>query len=178
MDSINKNQEEDNFKNLAGAEALEKVKALAKKAGSCMMCTNLNGTGPFATRPMGAEEIDEDGNFWFLSASDSHKNKEITADSRVQLVFQGSSYSDFMTLYGKGTISKDKQKIKDLWDPMMKNWFTEGEDDPRITVLKFAPSEGYYWDTKHGQAVAFAKSMIGSLIGKTMDDSEEGEIKV
>ena len=26
--------------------------------------------------------------------------------------------------------------------------------DPRITVIKVTPSDGYYWDTKHGNAVA------------------------
>ena len=59
----------------------------------------------------------------------------------------------------------------------MKTWFTEGKDDPRITVIKFTPEEGYYWDTKHGQVVAFAKQMIGAALGKTLDDSIEGELK-
>jgi general stress protein 26 len=177
MDSINKNQKEDNFKNLAGQEALDKIKTLAKAAGSCFFCTGIVTGKPFDTRPMSAEKIDEDGNFWFLSSSDSHKNSELQADPAAQLLFQGSSYTDFMTLYGKATISTDKQKIDELWDPLMKNWFTEGKDDPRITVIKFTPTEGYYWDTKHGQAVAMIKSAIGAIKGETYDDSIEGNIK-
>jgi len=93
------------------------------------------------------------------------------------LLYQGSSYSDYLSLYGKVTISRDKQKIEELWDGMMKNWFTEGKDDPRITVLKFTPTSGYYWDTKHGNTVAFVKSIVGSVIGQTYDDSIEGNIK-
>ena len=27
-------------------------------------------------------------------------------------------------------------------------WFTEGVRDPRITVIKVTPEDGYYWDTK------------------------------
>jgi general stress protein 26 len=178
MDSINKNQQEDNHKNLFGGEALEKIKLLAKKASSCFFCTAITTGAPFQTRPMAAEVIDDEGNFWFLSPSDSYKNKELEQDPHVQMLFQGSPHSDFMTLYGRVEISRDPQKIKDLWDPMMKNWFTEGIDDPRITVLKVIPTEGYYWDTKHGEAIAFVKSMIGSAIGKTMDDSIEGKITV
>jgi hypothetical protein len=34
MDSINKNQKEDNLKDVYGQEAIEKIKELAKKAGS------------------------------------------------------------------------------------------------------------------------------------------------
>ncbi len=177
MDSINQNQKEDNFKNLIGAEALEKIKELAEKANSCFFCTKIITGEAFATRPMAPEKIDDDGNFWFLSASDSHKNKEIEADSAVQMLFQGSTYSDFLTLYGKAAISKDKAKIEELWDPIMKTWFTEGKDDPRITVLKVIPTEGYYWDTKNGMAVAMIKRAIGAVKGETYDDSIEGEVR-
>jgi general stress protein 26 len=177
MDSINKNQPEKNKENLIGKEALEKIRDIAGKAGSCFLCTKING-GSFETRPMSPEKIDEDGNFWFLSADDSHKNKEIAEDSSVQLVFQGSAHSDFLSINGRAEISRDKNKIDELWDGIMKTWFTEGKDDPRITVLKVVPTGGYYWDTKHGNAVAFAKMAVGAVIGKTLDDSIEGKISV
>ena len=51
-------------------------------------------------------------------------------------------------------------------------------DDPRITVIKVTPSEGYYWDNKHGNAEAGPKMMIGAMIGKTLDDSIEGKLDV
>src|SRR4030095_6199649 len=110
--------------------------------------------------------------------NDSHKNAEIQQDDTVQMLFQGSKHSDFLSVYGHATISKDKNKIKELWEPLIKTWFTEGVDDPRITVIKVEPSEGYYWDTKHGNVVAFMKMAIGAATGKTLDDSIEGKIKV
>lgn len=70
------------------------------------------------------------------------------------------------------------QKIKELWDPILKTWFTEGVDDPRITVIKVETKEGYYWDNKHGDAIAFIKMAAGAALGKTLDDSIEGEVKV
>lgn len=30
--------------------------------------------------------------------------------------------------------STDKALIKELWEPILKTWFTEGQDNPRITV--------------------------------------------
>lgn len=177
MNSINKNQPEKNKENLLGEDAIKKIKALAKKAASCFFCTNING-GNFSTRPMAPEQIDDEGNFWFLSASDSHKNKEISIDASVQLLFQGSPHSDFLSINGRAEISRDKNKIDELWDDITKTWFTEGKDDPRITVIKVTPTDGYYWDTKHGEAIAFAKIIIGSISGKTLDDSIEGKIKV
>jgi len=54
-------------------------------------------------------------------------------------------------LHGKASISRDKEKIKQLWEPVVKTWFTEGVDDPRITVIRVTPNEGYYWTTKHAK---------------------------
>ena len=96
----------------------------------------------------------------------------------MQLLFQGSSYSDFLSLYGTATISKDKSKIKELWEPILKVWFTEGIDDPRISVIKVVPEEGYYWDTKHNMAIGLVKRLAGAIVGKTLDDSIEGTVRV
>ena len=127
---------------------------------------------------MSVQKIDNDGNLWFLSANDSHKNYEIENDSFVQLLFQGSNYSDFLNLYGTAIVNQDKATIKELWQPMLKTWFTEGVDDPRISVIKVEPIEGYYWDTKNNIAIGLIKRMAGALIGKTLDDSIEGNVKI
>ncbi len=178
MDSINKEQPEDNCKDLNGEEATQKIKELSKKAKVCLFCSNIKTGKAFSTRPMAVQQVDDEGNLWFLSANDSYKNEELTNDNTVQLLFQGSSYSDFLTLYGKAIISKSKEKIKELWEPILKDWFTEGIDDPRITVIKVEPKEGYYWDTKNSMIVGLVKRVAGAIVGKTMDDSIEGSISV
>ncbi len=178
MDSINQQQEEENYKDLRGSEAGKKIADLAKKNNTCFFCTSIETGKPIAVRPMAIQKVDESGTFWFLSANDSHKNQEVKDHSEVQLLFQGSAHSDFLSIYGKATISTDKALIKDLWEPILKTWFTEGVDDPRITVIKVETVSGYYWDNKHGDAVAFVKMGLGALLGKTMDDSIEGTLKV
>jgi len=178
MDSINQQQPENNFENLHGTEALKKIKELTDKSSSCFFCTDIHTGKPFFTRPMSVQKVDDEGNFWFLSSNDSHKNNEIKNDSYVQLLFQGSDYSDFLNIYGRATISADKEKIKELWKPILKTWFTEGENDPRISVIKVEPAEGYYWDTKHNAAVGLIKRAAGAIMGKTLDDSIEGNLSV
>jgi len=176
MDSINQQQEEKNHQDLIGEEAAAKIKELAKDANTCFFCTAMSEGKPMNVRPMSIQKVDDEGNFWFLSANDSHKNADIKSDTHVHLLFQGSKYSNFLSIYGTASISSDKETIKELWEPILKTWFTEGVDDPRITVIKVETKEGYYWDNKHGNAVAFAKQLIGAAIGKTMDDSIEGNL--
>src|SRR4051794_17602948 len=108
MNSINQEQPEENFENLQGTEASKKIKELAEKASTCFFCTNINTGKPFSTRPMSVQEVDDNGVLWFLSANDSHKNSHLSTDPTVQLLFQGSDYSDFLNLYGTATISTDK----------------------------------------------------------------------
>jgi general stress protein 26 len=178
MDSINKQQSEENFKNLSHAEAQEKIKDLIEKAkNTCFFCTRIRTGEAFSTRPMSVQKIDGDGTLWFLSPIDSDKNEHLLHDPAVQLLFKGSEHSDFLSLYGNALVSRDEQKIEELWEPLLKTWFTEGRDDPRITVIHFTPEHGYYWDTKHAQIVAFAKQMIGAATGKTLDDSIEGNLR-
>ncbi len=177
MDSINQQQPEKNHEDLQGKEAVKVIRELAGKAKTCFFITAIQTGKPLHIRPMSVQDIDDQGNFWFLSADDSHKNEELDQDDRVQLLFQGSAHSDFLSIYGKATVSRDRQKIDELWEPIIKTWFTGGKDDPRITVIKVEPEEGYYWDNKHGNAVAFAKMMVGAAIGKTLDDSIEGQVK-
>jgi general stress protein 26 len=178
MDSINRNQPEDNHADLQGAAARKKVKELAEKASSCFFCTTVAHDQPFTTRPMAVQKVDEDGSLWFLSANDSYKNREIANNPVVQLLFQGASYTDFLHITGMATITEDKQKIKELWNPFLKVWFTEGENDPRISVIKVDPVEGYYWDTKHNKIVVMVKRVVGAITGKTLDDSIEGNLSV
>src|SRR6476469_9134743 len=106
MDRINA-QQKDNIKSLEGADAIEKLTELAKKAETCFFCTNIKTGLPFSTRPMSFQDIDEEGNIWFMSSNDSEKNKEIQSDPFVQLLFQGSAHSAFLMVYGIAEIDED-----------------------------------------------------------------------
>lgn len=178
MDSINQNQPEDNYDDLASREAVQKIKEIVERAQTCFFCTSQSLAGADSSRPMRVQQVDDEGNLWFLSADDSSKNKELASNPKVTLYFQGSPHSDFLQLCGIATVSRDKARIKTLWHFMLKTWFTEGEDDPRITVIKVVPTDGYYWDNKHGNTVAGIKMLIGAAVGTTLDDSIEGRLQV
>jgi len=178
VDSINQNQPEKNHQDLGGPDAVKRIKAVVAKSDNCFFCTAAATGESGGVRPMNVRDVDDDGNLWFLSARDSHKNAEIARDPTVRLMFQGSTHSDFLHLSGRATVSTDKARIRELWEPLLKTWFTEGVDDPRITVIKVTPTGGYYWDTKHGNAVAGVKMLIGAAIGRTLDDSIEGRLHV
>lgn len=99
MDSINQQQPEKNHEDLHGNQAGQKIKELAEKADTCFFCTKITTGQPLKVRPLSIRKVDEDGNFYFLSASDSHKNADIQTDPQVHLLFQGSEHSDYLSVF-------------------------------------------------------------------------------
>ena len=175
MESINR---EHKRHNLVGHDAVERIADAVEKTETCFFCTHAAaGDRTSGVRPMAVRDVDDEGNLWFLSADDSHKNHELEADPRVHLYFQGSPRSGFLHLMGRATVSHDKEKIKELWSPLVKMWLTKGVDDPHITVIKVTPTKGYYWDDKHGGALTGVKMLLAAEVDTTLDDSAEGTVR-
>jgi general stress protein 26 len=164
-------------KNLIDKKAISKMQEIVKDQRICMFATNLSEI-PFSVCPMSAQEVSEDGHILFLSSADSDHNKKILADSRVQLIFSKTSESEFMSVYGKATISKDKEKIDKIWDPLTRAWFPKGKNDPNLTVIEVFPEDAYYWDTKDGQIVSMIKIVASAMTGEQMDGGVEGRLSV
>lgn len=119
-----------------------------------MFCTDLERL-PITTRPMSRRETDAEGNLWFLSGEKSNKNFEIKEDKRVQLIFMNSSEHEYLSVFGEAFFYTRKEKIEEKWTPAAKAWFEDGKDDPNLSVIRAAPSESYFWDTKAGKLVRY-----------------------
>lgn len=164
--------------NLTQQKAVQKLKELSEDARICMFCTELDQI-PNNSRPMSLQECDSDGNLWFISSSSSNKNFEIKEDNRVQLYFMNNSNSEYLSVYGKAFIYKDKNTIEDKWSALANAWF-DGKDDPDVSIIRVAPEDTYYWDTKAGKLVSLLSFAAAALSGgKTdNDDGVEGELHV
>jgi general stress protein 26 len=167
--------EKDSIQNLNGVSAGSKIKELAENSRSCCMLTALNQL-PIKTRPMAVQKVDARGCIYFLSHRTSDKNSEITASPYVQLVFINEGKAEYLTLYGKAFIYHSQSEIDEMYSPFANNWF-DGKDDPNISIIRFEPEEGHYWDTKHNKVMQMAGILIGAVTGKQMDDGVEGNLK-
>ena len=87
-----------------------------------------------------------DGTLWFLTRSSSDKVDEIFEDQKVTLTFAEPKDSVYVALKGTASVNQDRAKIKELWNPMYKAWFSGGETDPQIAVLKVNVHEGDFWE--------------------------------
>ncbi|HEY8961021.1 MAG TPA: pyridoxamine 5'-phosphate oxidase family protein [Luteolibacter sp.] len=177
MASISQNQPEHRA-DLSGKAAIDKIKEFVEETRSCFFCTEVATIGMTHGRPMEVRRVDEAGTLWFLSSDESHKNEELLHDPRVRLYFQGASGSDFLELSGMAHVTKDAEKVRELWDPALEAWFAGGMTDPRITVIRVTPTEGYYWDTQVDADVEGVKMRMGAALREMLAESVEGRLRV
>lgn len=162
---------------LAGPAAVDKIQDLVKEGDSCFFCT-LGIDGELHARPMTVMEVGDSGQLWFFTEADSLKNVELDRDPRVTLFFKEGDNSGHLKLDGTATEVDDPATIHRLWSPKLRAWFTEGPDDPRISLLRVDPASGEYWDNRHGAAVAGIKMLFGALTAQRMDDGVHGKLKL
>jgi general stress protein 26 len=161
--------------NLSGPEGIAKIADLIKGIRICMM-TTAAGDGSFDSRPMAMQDTTFDGTVWFLTQSESGKIGEIKNDDHIALLFADTSNSKYVSAKGRAIVTQDKAKIHELWNPMFKAWFPEGEDDPRIRVLQVKVTEAHYWEASSSKLVLYAKYLAAAVTGGKVDVGKQGEV--
>ena len=163
-------------KNLEGSEALKQIITLVKHVRSCQMITGF-GKRPISVRPMAIQKIDDSGRMYFLSEKNSEKIVELGEDDAMQITITNDNDSEYLNLFGSAEIYRDQKEIDEIYSFFADNWF-KGKDDPEITIIRFNPEKGYYWDTRHGKIVQFAGMVAGAISGKPLSDGVEGKIEL
>jgi len=163
------------FKQLRGFEGLEKIGSLIKGIHIAMLVTAA-GDGSFDSRPMGVQAKDFDGTLWFLTRNESGKVHEIHDDSHVTLIFADPSNSKYVSAKGRAYVHEDRGKLHELWSPMYKAWFPEGENDPAIAVLRVDISEAEYWEASSSKLVRGVKYLAAAATGGAVDVGESGKV--
>lgn len=133
------------------------------KAAKVAMFTTINGDGTLASRPMVAQQMDEEGLIWFFTSRESGKIEDLHKHPQVNVAYSDVDNNQYVSLSGRGKLVRDKAKIKELWDPTMKAWFPNGEDDPDVALISVKPDTAEYWDStssKFVQLIGFAKAIL------------------
>jgi general stress protein 26 len=179
--SEQENAHDQNHKELSGQEAYAKMAELMDGIRIAMM-TTVVGDGTIHARPMAVQEkanfADSGGTLWFLTRSSSETVDEIGQDRHVTLTFAEPKDSKYIALKGMASVSQDRGKIKELWNPMYKAWFPKGEEDPEIAVLRVQVQEGEYWEASSSKLVMMAKYAAAAVTGGSVAVGESGHVSV
>ncbi|MDX5346272.1 MAG: pyridoxamine 5'-phosphate oxidase family protein [Hymenobacteraceae bacterium] len=153
-------------------ENLEKLIEKIKDVKIAMM-TTIDESGNLHSRPMATQQVKEDGVLWFFTGHASGKTSEIKQDSHVNISYSKPDDNLYVSVAGKATEVRDKAKIEELWNPMMKAWFPEGKDDPNISLIKVTIESAEYWDSPNSAVVHLIGVVKATLTGEPYKTSDQ-----
>lgn len=159
-------------------QSVDKLVELMKEVSTCMLLTNERFNDNLSGRPMGIAKVEADGTMWFFAKLMSQKVEELEHSDKVSLVVINENKNIYLMIHGKGNISYDKLKMKELWNPLMKTWFPEGLEDPDMVLIKVTPTEALYWESSSSKMVVLFNMVKAIVTGKEYDEGEQGKIKL
>jgi len=164
------------------AITIEKSGDAVKKLGDLIkdiriaMLTTVEADGVLHSRPMATQEVEFNGDLWFFTSAASGKAHEISSDQRVNLSYSGKDDNLYVSVSGTAQLVRDKDKIKELWQPMLRAWFPDGLDDPNLALLRISVEKAEYWDSPSSTVVKVVGFVKALATGKPANIGENKEI--
>ena len=147
-------------------KALETVRKLIKGIDIAML-TTVTSEG-LVSRPMKTQEVEFDGDLYFLTKKDTGKYEELQKNASVNVVYAGDSY---VSIRGNAQLIDDRAKIKDYWNIAYEKMLKTTSDDPELVLIKVNAETAEYCESGN-----WMKSMLAFVYQLTGKDAQETNI--
>ncbi len=162
-------------KNASGKDDTSKgdIKKLRRiiKAARIGMLTTVSADGSLHSRPMATLNAPFDGYLWFFTRASSPKADEIQENQRVNVSY--AEADRYVSVAGTASLSRDPERIKELWSGWLKAWFPLGKKDPDLAILRVRVEHAEYWDAKSSTMVQMAGLLKAVIAGRSSGDVAE-----
>jgi general stress protein 26 len=152
-------------------EDIKKLRKLIKDIRVAML-TTVAQDGALRSRPMASADVEFDGDLWFFTRASSPKTEELMEDQRVNVSFADGEENRYVSVSGRATLVRDRDKVRELWSPFHKAWFPEGKKDPDLALIKVTVDRAEYWDAPASKMVHLAWLTRAALTGEATTPAE------
>ncbi|WP_416462080.1 pyridoxamine 5'-phosphate oxidase family protein [Rubrivivax gelatinosus] len=135
----------------------------AKLEGQRVAMLTLEEAGELTSRPLTPLEFDEHGRFWFFTSRRTMQPLLGGAAREANLAFADAAKGVYASLPGQAELVDSPELKAALWTAAARPWFPDGEDDPDLMLLKFAPRRAEAWDGPHSAVLRLA-AMAASVV--------------
>ena len=124
------------------------VERLRAKIGDSpvAMVTATDGRCLPTSRPLRAQQLDNDGALWFFVPSDGTLARDVEVNPRVCATYSDLARGVYVAMSGYARLIYDPDRIFALWDDELEAWFGQGPLDPRLSLLRVDVDHAEYWD--------------------------------
>jgi general stress protein 26 len=155
------------------SEALQKLRELTSGIHIAML-TSVDEDGTLHSRPMGVQDIDDDGCLWFFTEVAAEKVAEVQRDRQVSVAYSHPS-DRWISVSGSATLVHDLDKQRALWNPFVQAWFPGGPEDPSVGLLRVQVTDAEYWEAPGGKVVQLFKIVRSAVTHQRPTDIGENE---
>jgi general stress protein 26 len=143
------------------------------------MMTTRRADGHLESRPMATQKHAEGADLWFVTADDSDKLRDLRHDPHVNLGYYKQDSYEWVSVSGIAHVSRDRNKIRELYEPDWKAWFgQEGDprhgtaDDPRIVLIGIDVNAAVFLEVNKPKPVVLFELAKGWLTGERVEPGE------
>jgi general stress protein 26 len=140
------------------------------------MLTTEDDDGTLRSRPMGTVQSEFDGTLYYFTYGTSHKVLEVKQHHQVNLSYARPDKQQYVSLSGTASLSRDRQKMEELWNPALKAWFPKGLDEPDIALLRVEVTKAEYWDSPPSGVVHAIGLLKAVVTGEKYKGGEDKQL--
>jgi general stress protein 26 len=123
------------------ASELEKFYELVYDIDTAMMTTR-RADGHLRSRAMANQKRAAGADLWFVCRDGTAKLADLAQDPHINLTYYKDGSREWVSVSGLATVTRDREKIRELWAEDWRAWFPdEGDarhgtpDDPRMVLI-------------------------------------------
>ena len=106
------------------------------------MMTTRRPDGHLESRPMANQKSAAGADLWFVTSEGTAKIRDLESDPHINLAYYKDRTREWISVSGIATVSRDRQKLRELYAADWKIWFPDqGDsrhgtpDDPRMVLI-------------------------------------------
>ena len=147
------------------------------------MMTTRRPDGHMRSRAMANQKRASGADLWFVTSEGCDKLEELSHDPHVNLTYYRESSREWISVSGIATISRDRDKIHELYAPDWAMWFGEDgdprhgtKDDPRIVLIGVTVHAAEFLEVTKPKPVVLYELAKGWLSGTEPELGEMHEL--
>jgi general stress protein 26 len=157
---------------------LEKFYAEIESIETAMLTTR-RADGHLRSRAMANQKRADGADLWFVCRDDSAKLADLANDHHVNLSYYRDSNRAWVSVSGTAIVSRDRNKIRELYAPDWKMWFDEDgdpragtPDDPRMVLIGVTVHAAEFLEINKPKPVMLFEMVKGWVTGTAPDLGE------
>jgi len=139
------------------------------------MLTTVSKDLTLHSSPLLAQEIEFDGDLWFLISKSSQKAEDLRNNPHVCISY--ASGARYVSVTGTADLIDDPEKVQQLWHKPYQAWFPKGLQDPTIQLLRINVEKAEFWEG-HSMPVMSVLEFMNAATGGHIKMGEHGELNL